>query len=229
MVSRAACLGGRACRYRLGIDDRGSRRSAALLRRPLRRHRWCGVGSREDGTVALAIGGWWRRPRVAFRLEVVHLVHRVAGWAPGCRLGGLIRASSLAHPERDDVAAPLLPPLRVGLRVRTGWGGEGGEARGVWWGLAVAVWPRARAEAGFCTCQPAARARPSLELYLWRVRVTVRQVERRVCSNSGFGLGVRALGVRDGGEAVLSRRSARASGSGESYTWWIGLRSRRRR
>ena len=77
--------------------------------------------------------------------------------------------------------------------------------------MAVAVWPRARAEAGFCTCQAAARARPSLELYLWRVRVTVRQVERRVCSNSGFGLRVRAGWVRDGGEAVLSRRSARAS------------------
>ena len=37
----------------------------------------------------------------------------------------------------------------------------------------------------------------------------VRGVQRRVCSNSGFGGGVRAGWVRDGGEVGLARNSAR--------------------
>jgi hypothetical protein len=80
--------------------------------------------------------------------------------------------------------------------------------------LAVACGRAPKAQAGFCTCQHAARARPSLELYLRRVRVAVRQVERRICPNYGFAWGVRAGWVRDGGEAVLARRSARAMGFG---------------
>ena len=78
----------------------------------------------------------------------------------------------------------------------------GGQKCAGWRGLAVAVWPSAQGRCRLLHMRARRTGAPQPGV-VPAAGAGWLEVERRVCSHSGFGGGVRAGWVRDGGEVGL--------------------------